>query len=169
MLALIYRVLDLLERALMTVAGCMLVVMLVSLTADALGRYIFHHPLAGNFEFTGYFSMVMLAFLALPRNYTIGGHIKLEVLKPLLDRVPFHIPDRLNALLAAIAFGIVSYYAGIEAIHKIVTRETTIGIVQMPVYLSFVCFPLGCLILTFRLALEIFIPQDHGQLEELEL
>jgi TRAP-type C4-dicarboxylate transport system permease small subunit len=169
MLALIYRVLDLLERALMTVAGCMLVVMLVSLTADALGRYVFHHPLPGNFEFTGYFSMVMLAFLALPRNYAIGGHIKLEVMKPLLDRVPFQIPERLNALLAAIAFGLIAYYAGTEAIHKIEARETTIGIVQMPIYLSFVCFPLGCLILTLRLALEIFIPQDHGQTEEFEL
>ncbi|MCS0494475.1 TRAP transporter small permease [Ancylobacter mangrovi] len=169
MLALIHRVLDLLERALMTVAGCMLVVMLCSLTIDAAGRYLFHHPLPGNFEFTGYFSMVMLAFLALPRNYTTGGHIQLDVLKPWLRRVPLRLSERLNALLAAAAFGIVTWYAGIEALHKIEMRETTIGIVQMPVYISFICFPLGCLVLTLRLAVEIFFPEEHRQVEDIEL
>lgn len=155
------RILGYVETALIAIAGLMLMAMLLTVTVDAVGRYLFNRPLAGNFEFISFFAMVMLTFLALPKVYAQGGHIKLEFLRPLLRRIPFQLSERLNALLGALFFGAIAVYAGVEALHKIETRETTIGLVQLPIYISFVSFPLGIGVLTLRLVLEIFAPEEH--------
>lgn len=163
------RTLDFIETALIAIAGLMLLTMLLTVTVDAVGRYVFNRPLAGNFEFISFFAMVMLTFLALPKVYSQGGHIKLDFLKPVLRRIPFMLSERVNALLGALFFGAIAVYAGIEAAHKIATRETTIGLVQLPIYISFVSFPLGVGVLTLRLALEIFAPEEHTLSVEDEL
>ncbi len=163
------RTLGYLETALMALAGFMLMVMLATMTADAVGRYLFNKPLAGNFEFISFFAMVMLAFLALPKTYVMGGHVKLEILEPFLHKAPFRLSERLNALIALVAFGIIAVYAGAEAIEKIEARETTIGLVQLPIYISFVSFPIGCAVLCLRLALEVIAPQAHIHKVEDEL
>jgi TRAP-type C4-dicarboxylate transport system permease small subunit len=154
------------EKALMGVAGTMLVVMLATTTIDAVGRYVFNTPLAGNYEFISFFAMVMLAFLALPRTYTLGGQIRITAFESVLSRFPMRLPGRINALLGALAFGAITLYAGAEALEKIVHRETTLGIVQIPVYISFVSFPLGCGVLTLRLLIEIFFPALHESPKE---
>ena len=79
------------------------------------------------------------------------------------------LPIRLNALLGAAAFGAITLYAGAEALEKVHARETTIGLVQLPIYISFISFPLGCGVLTARLALEIIAPQQHIHRVEDEL
>lgn len=157
------------EDALMALACAMLMLMLATMVVDAVGRYAFHRPLAGNFEFISFFGMVMLCFLALPKTYSMGGHVKLEVFESALSRIPFQLTARFNALLGAIAFSAITVYAGWEAIEKIQARETTIGLVQLPIYISFVSFPLGCGVLTVRLILEIFYPQIHTHRVEDEL
>jgi TRAP-type C4-dicarboxylate transport system permease small subunit len=163
------RLLGYVESVLMVLACVMLMLMLATMVMDAVGRYVFHRPLAGNFEFISFFGMVMLCYLAMPRAYTLGGMVRLEVFDPLLERVPFQIPARINALLGAVAFGAITFYAGAEAIEKIHSRETTIGLVQLPIYISFISFPGGCGLLTLRLVLEIFFPQQHVHRVEDEL
>jgi TRAP-type C4-dicarboxylate transport system permease small subunit len=163
------RILTVVENALMALACVMLVVMLGTMIVDAVGRYLFSRPLAGNFEFVSFFGMVMLCFLALPRTYSLGGHVKLEAFEPLLARAPLRLPMRINALLGAAAFGAITIYAGAESLEKIHARETTIGLIQLPIYISFVSFPLGCGVLTLRLILEIFAPQQHTHRVEDEL
>tara|TARA_R110002020_G_scaffold458434_1_gene675842 strand:- start:32157 stop:32669 length:513 start_codon:yes stop_codon:yes gene_type:complete len=163
------RLLRLAENTLMVLAATMLMVMLFSMVIDASGRYLFDTPLAGNYEFTTYFGMVMLTYLALPKTYVIGGHVRLEILQPLLARIPYDLSARLNALLAALCFGAITLYAGAEAIEKFHARETTIGIIQIPIYISFMAFPVGCGILTIRLIAEIFFPvhREHNIEDEL--
>lgn len=166
---LLRRALGYIESSLMALACLMLMLMLATMVVDAVGRYVFNQPLAGNFEFISFFGMVMLCFLALPKTYSMGGHVKLEAFEPVLERAPFKLPLRVNALIGAAAFGAITLYAGAEAIEKIHTRETTIGLVQLPIYISFISFPLGCGVLTLRLILEIFAPQQHVHKVEDEL
>jgi TRAP-type C4-dicarboxylate transport system permease small subunit len=163
------RLLDFVENVLMVLAAVMLMLMLVSMVVDATGRYVFNRPFAGNFEFISFFGMVMLTYLALPRTYTLGGHVKLEVTQALLARVPYKIPYRINALVAALAFGAITLYAGAEAIEKVHVRETTIGLIQMPIWISFLAFPIGCGLLTLRMILEVFVPVEHVHSVEDEL
>lgn len=155
------RILDLLEKALMVIAALALVTMLFSISADAVGRYFFNHPLYGNYEITVYFSMVMVAFCGLPRTYVMGGHIRLTIFEESLKKVPYRIPARISTLLSALVFGTIAIVAGIDAVHRFENQETSLGAVEVPIYLSFVWFPTGCGLIALRLLLETFRPADH--------
>lgn len=150
------------DRAFLIVAQGAIFLMMLSISADALGRYLLNRPLQGSFEFTSLYLMVILTFLGMPATYARGGHIRLDVLRPYLARIPGKPVERINALVAACVFGILTWYAGGEAISKFIERDTTFGIVQFPLYWSYVWVPLGCGALTLRLLVEVVFPPREG-------
>lgn len=146
------------ERVCLVVAQFAIFVMMLSISVDALGRYVLNRPLQGSYEFTSLYLMIILAFLGMPATYARGGHIRLDVFRPYLARIPGQPVERLNALIAACVFGFFTWFAGGEAIAKFVERDTTFGIIQFPLYWSYVWVPIGCGLLTLRLAAEIVFP-----------
>ncbi|MGY6534140.1 MAG: TRAP transporter small permease [Pararhodobacter sp.] len=153
------RGLSFFDRAFLLVAQVAIVLMMVTICTDSLGRYLFNRPLRGAYEVTSLYLMVVLVFMAMPATYASGGHIRLDLFRSSLARLPGMIPERLNALLAACAFGLVAWYAGGEAIDRFMQRRTTLGIIQFPLYWSYVWVPVGCTLLALRLALEVIFPQ----------
>lgn len=156
------RGLSLFDRLFMMIAQAAMCIMMLSISADALGRYLFNRPLQGSFEFTTLYLMVIVTFLGLPATYARGGHIRLDVLRPWLARIPGNPVERLNALLAAAVFGFLAWHSGGEAVGKFIDRDTTFGVIQFPLYWSYVWVPLGCGLLALRLAVEIvYPPAEH--------
>ncbi|SMF57096.1 TRAP-type C4-dicarboxylate transport system, small permease component [Tistlia consotensis] len=151
------RFVDVLERASDILAAVGLCTMMLIISADALGR-LFGAPLQGAYEFTAYYLMVIVAFLALPRSYATGGQVRLELLEPWLARLPGGLARRGVALLSLAAFGLLLWFSGDEALRRIADRETTFGVVQWPLYLSYVWMPAGIAILILRLALDVVRP-----------
>lgn len=152
-----------LERICLAVAQLAIFVMMLSITADALGRYLFNRPLQGSFEFTTLYLMVILTFLGLPATYASGGHIRLDVLRPWLMRIPGNPVERLNSLIGAAVFGFLAWYSGIEAFSKFIEKDTTFGVIQFPLYWSYVWVPVGCGLLALRLAAEVIFPSVEQQ------
>lgn len=150
------------EAAFMRIAQLAMAIMMLGISADALGRYLFNAPLQGNFEFTSLYLMIIVTFLGMPATYTAGGMVRLEVLTSRLSRVPGRIPARLNAGLGAAVFGFLAWHAGLEAIDKFAAGDTTFGAVQFPLYWSYVWFPLGAALLAARLAYEIVFPAPRA-------
>lgn len=149
---------EIFEKFYMAMAMISIFIMMLSISADALSRYLFGSPITGQYEFTQLYLLVILVFMALPRTYGIGGHIRLKLLDGYRRKIPFNLSERCNALLAAIAFGAVAYVSGIEAVEKFVNQDKLFGAVQFPIYWSYVWVPLGCGLMTLRLAYEIFAP-----------
>ena len=162
------RILDLGDRVFTTLAILALVAMGISVCADAIGRYLFHSPLSGNYEFTSLYAMVVLAFMAMPGTYASGGHIRMEAFAPALRRIPWNASERLNIAFGFAAFGLLAWVSGQEAFHKFATRETTLGSIQFPMYWSYVWVPLGSAWLTARLVFEFFYPQEKPAADPLE-
>jgi len=161
------RSLSVFDRAFLLVAQAAILAMMITICTDSLGRYLFNRPMRGSYEITSLYLMVILVFMAMPATYASGGHIRLDLLRGVLARVPGMIPERLNAAMAACAFGLLAWYAGGEAIDRFVHRRTTLGIIQFPLYWSYVWVPLGCALLTLRLGIEVIYPQrppDSGHI-----
>lgn len=156
------RALGLFDLAFMRFAQLSLFVMMLSISADALGRYLFNSPLQGGFEFTSLYLMVIITFLGMPGAYAQGGLVRLGALDPILLRIPGRLSERLNAALGAAVFAFISWHAGHEALEKFIDRDTTFGVIQFPVYWSYVWVPLGCGLLALRMGYEIFMPQDRS-------
>ena len=150
-----------LEKFYMAVAVISIFVMMLSISADALRRYLFGSPITGQYEFTQLYLLVILVFMALPRTYATGGHIRLKLLDGYRRKIPFNLSERCNAALGAMVFGTVACVSGLEAIEKFANQDKLFGAVQFPIYWSYVWVPLGCGLMTLRLAYEVFVPLRH--------
>lgn len=165
----IARLLALFDTIFMRIAQISLFVMMLTISADALGRYLFNHPLQGGYEFNSLYLMVIITFLGTPAAYAQGGLVRLDALNSVLSRIPWQLSERLNAALGAAVFAFITWHSGLEAIEKFVSRDTTFGVIQFPIYWSFVWVPVGCGMLALRLSYETFYPQKRETvLEEAE-
>lgn len=154
------RVLRVLEAIAMTMAVIAVLVMMGSITVDAIGRYLFNRPLAGQYEFTSLYLMVILTFMGLAHTQAVGGHISVPLFQGLVAKLPWKLGSRLAALCGAIAFGYVTLMAGEDALAKIAARTTTFGAIQFPTYLSYCWMPVGTGLLTLRLLFQTIWPPE---------
>lgn len=162
----VQRLVDWLERGADLLAGISLLLMMVLISADALGR-LFGAPVQGAYEFTSYYLMVIAAFAALPRSYTTGGQVRLELLEPWLRKLPGHAAYRGVVALSLAAFLVLFWFTAEEATQRIVNRDTTFGVIQWPLYLSYVWLPIGVGLLCLRLVVELALPTvPAGETEE---
>lgn len=155
------RLIDRLERGMDVLAGISLLLMMLVISADALGRF-FGSPVQGAYEFTAYYLMVIVAFGALPRSFRTGGQVKLDLLEPWLSRIPGRAAYRLVILLSLAAFLLLFWFSAGDAWRRISHRDTTFGVIQWPIYLSYVWLPIGVGILSLRLALEFVRPGEES-------
>ena len=153
------RILGVFDLIFMRIAQASLMVMMVGISTDALGRYLLNRPLQGNFEFTSLYLMVIVTFLGMPACYSHGGMVRLDVFSGPLSKLPFRLSERVNTVLAAAVFGFITWHAGLEAFDKFASRDTTFGVIQFPIYWSYVWVPLGCGMMALRLAYETVFPK----------
>lgn len=149
--------LDRLERFGDVVAALCLLVMMVAISTDALGRFM-GSPLQGTYEFTELFMMVIVAFLPLARSVVTGGQVRMELLAPVLEKVPGRAVYRLTMILALASFLLLLWVAIPEALDQIEARETSFGLIQWPLYASYIWMPIGVALLCLRLLAEIIRP-----------
>jgi TRAP-type C4-dicarboxylate transport system permease small subunit len=155
-------ILDLVDRGLTGLAAMALCAMMLSISADAAGRYLFERPFQGNYELTGLYLMVMVVYLLLSANQRDGQHVRLDFLADRLKRRlgPHH--DRLVSLVSLAAIAPLAWFSGVEAAHKIAALETAFGPIPFPLYLSYVWLPLGAGLLSLRLLLDLLRPADRA-------
>lgn len=151
------QALALADGALTFVAKLTMFAMMLSISADALGRYLFNRPLQGNVEMTSLYMMVILGFLGLSIAHRRQDHIQLDVFirrfKPSVQRVVAVA----NALIAMVFFAALTWWSGEVALEKLVERQTTYGAQQFPLYLSYCWVPLGTAVLTLQLIIDALV------------
>ena len=145
----------------MAAAMISIFIMMISISADAMSRYLFGSPITGQYEFTQFYLLVILVFMALARTYMLGGHIRIRLLDKILHKIPFDLSERINAFLGALAFAVLSYISLFEAVEKFVNQDKLFGVIQFPIYWSYVWVPLGSLLMTLRLIYDIFVPMQR--------
>lgn len=154
------RIVTIFERGLLAIATLGLIGMMLSISFDALGRYLFNSPFRGNFELTSLYFMVILVFATLSHNYTQGVHVRLDIISGYLGQRFGKAYTRFVALICLPVFGYFAWHAGAEALDKIIDRETRMGAIPFPIYLSYVWVALGTLTLSLRFAMDLIAPED---------
>ena len=154
------KMLSLFEKGLLAVATAGLLLMMLSITFDAMGRHLFNSPLRGNFEMTSLYFMVILVFATLSANYAQGVHVRLDVVAEGLKRRFGKNYTRVTALICLPIFALFTWHTCIEAFAKFQHLETRMGAIPFPVYLSYVWVAVGTVTLTLRFVLDIVSPLD---------
>ncbi|WP_416899158.1 MAG: TRAP transporter small permease [Minwuia sp.] len=92
--------------------------MMVHITADVIGKFIFFSPVPATITLVSNYYMVVVAFLPLALAERRNAHISVEVLT---ERFPAALQRHINGwtyLLSAVVFGLLTYRSFTDALDK---------------------------------------------------
>lgn len=145
------------------IGGNILIVMMVLVSADVLGRYIFNSPLHGTNELVE-FLMVGLFYFTVSRAQALRTHIRVEFL---LTYFSPHLRIKLDIfchLLGLLIFALIVWQSGRAALQAWKLGETTFGVILFPLFPSKILVPLGSFLFCLRLGKDIW--DDWRKLKE---
>lgn len=144
---------DRLEAVFLRLSQVALVIMMILTSADAISRYVFKQSIVGAYESTELYLMVALVFLSMSFVKKVDGHIRLDIL---FDRFPTKVQHRLDAfysLLAAVMFFFIGLKGLNMTIEAIQYQYVAAGLINLPLWLSYIWIPIGSFLLVIRLIL----------------
>lgn len=151
-----------LEQGAMAVAiVCVASIMLI-VSVDAIGRYVFKAPLPVTFELVTFYLLITAVYMALAATYRQGDHINIDLLQTRMSprwRAGF---DIVCSLLAAAVFALIAYGTWQHMVDAYRGREFIPGIIVWPVWLSYLPIPLGTALLVARLLHHSATLARHG-------
>ncbi|WP_323032498.1 TRAP transporter small permease [Paracoccus sp. (in: a-proteobacteria)] len=153
-----HRFLSALENIAACIAGVMIFLAMVLTSADVLMRYVFGRPLAFTYHLTEFYLMVGMMVLPFSWGFRTGGYIRVMAICAKLP--PFFA----NALLRLGLFASLLYTAGMCWLAIVKTAEhyqrgdVQMGVIDWPVWLSWLAIPVGLGLLTLRLLLTLIGP-----------
>lgn len=147
-----------LENFLNNVAGgIILTAMMLLVTGDVLGRYLFNSPIHGTTEITE-FMMVGLLYFTLAHTQALKAHIRVDMLVSLFSPRARLICEEITYFLGFILLALITWQSLVSAIQAWKIGETTFGLILFPLFPAKVLIPIGCFIVCLRLILDFF----HG-------
>lgn len=147
---------DRLEKVIMAMAFLAIVVMMLLISADALGRYLLHSPIAGANEFVTMYLIVAVVYLGLSNTFKHNEHISVTII---FDRFSPKVKKGLLIVnnLIGLALFLHIFYEGWRITYSaFMTNESHIGVVIFPLFAAYMFVPLGCLFMILRFVINIF-------------
>jgi len=154
------------NQALGAAAVIFILVMMVSITADVGGRYLFNTPILGTTELNRTLLVYAVCF-ALGYTEFRKRHIRVELV---LNRLPKArtLVEGLQLLLALVLMGFATYASSVIAYNATVQGEYETGIINFPMWPGRIALAVGCLMLCMQYVVGI-IDSFRSSLTKVEL
>ena len=141
------KVLGRVEKWSTHVAVLSIFIMMVLTTADAIGRYLFSFPIAGAYEFTEKYLMIIAVYLGASFTYRGGSTIRITLL---VDRLPRKIKMGLNhfAQVFSICYGFLMVVPAVESVIRVYDQKITLSSPPLPLWVPFTAIPIGLFLMS---------------------
>lgn len=146
-----------LERLLYFGAAAAMGLMMVSITVDALGRYLFGAPLKGVYEINEMYLLTATVYLSIARAQRNNEHIAVNTLYDVMPGWAQKSTRIVWRLLAAAVFAAIAYKTGDMALEQFVRGNRTSGVVELPSWIGWFVVALGSSTMTLRLVLQLLL------------
>lgn len=140
-----------LEQAGMAVAVVCVVAIMLVVSADALGRYLFKSPLPVTFELVTFYLLVASIYMAIAATYRHGDHININLIQNKLPKAVRNASEVVFCVLTVIVFALIAWGALQHSIEAWRRKEFIPGYIIWPVWLSYAPIPIGAALLMLRL------------------
>ncbi|MBX3453692.1 TRAP transporter small permease [Ferrovibrio sp.] len=151
------RLIQGLSSLLAVLAGLSLVLMMVHVTADVLGKYFLNMPIPGTAEVVASYYMIATVFLPLAYIEVHNRPIVVELFYDLMPRLLQPVLDVMGAMASIAFYGFLTWQSTKIAMDSMEIREIVEGAWRVVVWPSRFLLPMGlavaCLVLTLRLVL----------------
>lgn len=134
-------------------AGCVLI-LVVLVIADILGRYLLNSPVPMTYE-VGSFLMVFIVFLGLAYTQRMGAHIRVEFLTLRLSPRVRAILDIVASTLGLLLYATIVYQSFIWARASWQVGDYVAGLINIPRWPSQFVVPLGAALLCLQFLADV--------------
>ena len=145
------------------IAGGAVLLMMVHVMADVIGKYLFNTPLPGTAEVVAAYYMIGCVFLPLAWVEASGGSIAVEVI---YEKCPAHIQAvmlKIADLVSAVYYAILGWFSWGVAMRAFNVGETVDGIWRITTWPAKFMLPLGFALAVVVILLRFFMG-DRGQI-----
>jgi TRAP-type C4-dicarboxylate transport system permease small subunit len=129
------------------VAVLSIFIMMILTTADAIGRYLFSLPLAGAYEVTEKYLMIIAVYLGASYTYRGGSTIRITLL---VDRLPHGVKMVLNvvAQVFSICYGFLMVVPAIQSVIRVYDQKITLSSPHLPLWVPYTTIPIGLFLMS---------------------
>ena len=142
--AALLRIIDTISAALMVVASIALMLMMVHVSADVVGKFVFSQPIPMTLEMVSNYYMVAVVFLPFAAVERMNGNIHVELIYTHLPRVIRRVLDLVSYVLFAGLLYLLTTSTWNVAIKKFNVGEFIMGSYAVPIWPTRFLLPLGC-------------------------
>jgi len=128
--------------------------MMLLVTADVLGRYLFNNPIHGTTEVIE-FMMVALLYFTLAHTQAAKAHIRVEMFISRLPPKTQLLCQEMAYILGFILFALITWQGIGSAAKAWKVWETTFGVILFPLFPAKVLIPIGSFLLCLRFFMDI--------------
>jgi C4-dicarboxylate transporter DctQ subunit len=146
------RALAKLEDGLSFASALVILLLMVSGTANAIGRKFFDTPLWGYTDLVQLF-MVAFSFLAIAAMQRVGGHIRMELFVRKMNGRTLWLFEFVGVLLALFIMCVLLYYSSTAFMRAFELGDSTIDR-EIPTWPSKIWVPVAFAVLVARLVLQ---------------
>lgn len=137
------------------VAAAALGLMMLHVTADVVGKYVFNHPIPGTAEVVASYYMVAAVFLPLAWVEIREGSILVEILFDLLPAMGRRVATFVATALSAVFYGGLAWLSWAPAVKAWQIGEVVEGTWRVVIWPTKFLLPLGlalaCVVMLLRL------------------
>jgi len=145
---------NLVERlALLLAVICVAAIMFI-VSYDAFARYVFRAPLPWAFDVVSFYLLSASVFFAASAAFRSGDHINIDLFRAGFRPAIRARIDSIWCMLAAVAFGIITYGSVLEAMKALRRGSFLTGYILWPAWIPYAIIATGCAVLTLRLILQ---------------
>lgn len=148
------RWLDGCEWGLTVVAALATFGMMLLMTVDAAGRYLFNRPILAAYELTTNYLMVAVIFLALPYAYRQGANIRVTFLVDRLGPSPRLVIDHLVQVISILYCAALVFATAQQARH-VLSTGTTFATLDLPLWPAHVVVSAGLFLTTLMMLVDL--------------
>ena len=148
------RWLDGCEWGLTVVAALATFGMMLLMTVDAAGRYLFNRPILAAYELTTNYLMVAVIFLALPYAYRQGANIRVTFLVDRLGPTPRLVIDHLVQVISILYCAALVVATAQQARH-VLSTGTTFATLDLPLWPAHVVVSAGLFLTTLMMLVDL--------------
>lgn len=144
--------------AMTILGGLAIALMMLHVTADVAGRFIFGTPIPGTITVVSHYYMIVAAFVPLAFAAQKNAHISVEVVTELLPGPIKRHLEGWTLLLSAVVFALVAVRTWEVALSKYAIDASVVqGNTSIPVWPSYFVLPAGLALMTIVLIYQFIV------------
>ena len=148
------RILKKINTTCAIIAETLVILIVLLVVAEIVGRFIFGHPIPGQVEIAT-LSLVVIVYLGVAYTQMLDGHIRVDVLISKVQGAKREFLEAFVLVIGLFSTVMMVWATGKRAIESTLTHEFVTGVVNFPIWPGRCSVTFGFLLLSLTLIIQI--------------